>query len=904
MNERIGFLAALLLTGLVAVACTSKPPARLPSPAWRVEVAGCETWQVGPTCALPAGEGELKIWIGPRQEEIAIELDGRRLEVPFVRKGDGIQITLTVAAKNEPQRLRLGTKPGDSFEIDLVSSRRPGWYSKVHEFLSQGDQDGAERFVAAQNDHDRAWKTYLQARLALRRGQRSQTRARLEEALVFWRATEIRSQEVNDAALLAQLFAGEASYPESRDALSKAERALLDLRGAKIDPVRPLYLVTFAKAKLAYLTGDLRGALAELDAIEVLWRHGVLSSEERSESVQLQAVVLGELGQFEMAAALLEELPILEDEAEEARRQVNQGWIALLEKHAGRPGKDPRPYFEAAWSYFSRTESDHQKLNTQINLAATALLEGRLDEAKRCLDAAAAWREQGLAIEKFMFDELQARILLLEGQKQAALEAFERLDNESSRQHLPGARWQALVGKAETLARLGRKNDARATYSRAEQLARTELLLIPLHRGRESFLARREKATRQHLELLLEDGREREAFEVVRQYRKGALALLERDEKLLALDPEARRRWDDAVAKYHQELAAYEVQTSALPDPVGSESRDAGAASSTSDTLSALFDSAWATLGLLAPEDEATRQPGELQLAFFPRERSWLIFALDGEGRLEIAEKVVAPGTELPAVAADLLQLVAPQIRAAEKLKILPWGDLDFHALPFDGQPLLVSKRLSYGVDAGRAAAPGRRDSARSALLVGNPGQNLLWTGVEIELALNTLGHLGNFAPPIHLIGIRARGAAVRDALEKVDFFHFAGHGHFDQKGSQSRLSLAGGELRVGDVLTLRQAPEQVLLSSCSVGRATRAAGVEGLGLANAFVLAGSRQVLAATREVNDRQTAELARSLYSHIAASPGEIDLVTALRQAQLDWIAARPNDDAWKAFRVFEP
>jgi riboflavin synthase len=56
--------------------------------------------------------------------------------------------------------------------------------------------------------------------------------------------------------------------------------------------------------------------------------------------------------------------------------------------------------------------------------------------------------------------------------------------------------------------------------------------------------------------------------------------------------------------------------------------------------------------------------------------------------------------------------------------------------------------------------------------------------------------------------------------LFSVDTFHYAGHGAFGGvDGVECRLSLAGGELGVVDILAARVAPRRVVLSACESGR-------------------------------------------------------------------------------------
>ena len=81
----------------------------------------------------------------------------------------------------------------------------------------------------------------------------------------------------------------------------------------------------------------------------------------------------------------------------------------------------------------------------------------------------------------------------------------------------------------------------------------------------------------------------------------------------------------------------------------------------------------------------------------------------------------------------------------------------------------------------------------------------------------------------------------------------------------------------MGDLLTLAQAPQTVVLSTCD-GAASPAVAAESLGLAQAFLLAGAEQVIAAVEPVQDSDSRALMERLY----ASPA--DPVGAWRDAVL--------------------
>ncbi|KYF91717.1 hypothetical protein BE20_13915 [Sorangium cellulosum] len=154
------------------------------------------------------------------------------------------------------------------------------------------------------------------------------------------------------------------------------------------------------------------------------------------------------------------------------------------------------------------------------------------------------------------------------------------------------------------------------------------------------------------------------------------------------------------------------------------------------------------------------------------------------------------------------------------------------------------------------------------------------------------------------LSGGVATHAAVASALEQpgIALFHYAGHGFFGGiDGWDSGLPLAGGgQLAVSDILALRRAPAQVVLSGCDTARTGAAPGARGLGLglAQAFLVAGAGSVIAATRPVDD---ALAERMMVALVAA--GQEDPGAQLREATLAALRATPSSD-WASFRALVP
>jgi CHAT domain-containing protein len=90
------------------------------------------------------------------------------------------------------------------------------------------------------------------------------------------------------------------------------------------------------------------------------------------------------------------------------------------------------------------------------------------------------------------------------------------------------------------------------------------------------------------------------------------------------------------------------------------------------------------------------------------------------------------------------------------------------------------------------------------------------------------------------------------------------------------------------------------VLSACETGKSSIQVPIESLGLAQAFLLAGSRAVIASVRPVKDSDLPAFFPELYREWHRQP---DLAVALQRAQLSWRKRYPRAD-WQSFRLFEP
>lgn len=220
------------------------------------------------------------------------------------------------------------------------------------------------------------------------------------------------------------------------------------------------------------------------------------------------------------------------------------------------------------------------------------------------------------------------------------------------------------------------------------------------------------------------------------------------------------------------------------------------------------------------------------------------------------------------------------------RLGILPFGalyDLPFAALLDRGGPgkrfLIEDYTLFYPPSAtfvaGAGAAP-RRPATRDAVLAlgidrpSDPRAPALDHAVtEAETSAELLG--GRV-----LADAAATETAFKELAPRYRFLHLAGHGTVEPRMPLlSTLELEptrfdDGSLSVREILGLPLGAAVVTLGACGSGRGFSPSGhpeqLDRLGLAEAFLHAGARSVVASHLEVRDRSSLLLMRSFYARL--------------------------------------
>jgi tetratricopeptide (TPR) repeat protein len=802
-----------------------------------------------------------------------------------VREGG---LFVEVVVPPEAPELLVRTPRRQPFRLALASPTSSAELDQAMRLKKEGNLVAARAILESSGDlapQIALRKRSLLARVLLAEGRADAAIAMLSETMrEHDRAGDVSEALLDGEALAWTLLHHGRRFAEARAVLASLENAAL------VDPEGAVQ-VPYYQALILSESGDVRSALTSLRVAETgarrLKLQPLLTAIDQVFTLQLDA-----LGRHEEALERLHRLAATppDDVCQQASLLTNLGWVCL---QANCATSEARKHLEGAARVFATTcPRPSEAANALTNLALASVMEGDLEAAERALDRSRATLKDDARLELWRIS-LDARIALARGRPQEALAFAQRLERLASAVIAPEAAWRAAVGQATALIQLQQHAAAHDAFRRAERRLDEEYRRLPLAEGLHTLLSEREKATGEFLELLIGLNRTEEAFTVARHARTRALRHLAALERVSRLEPARRERWERAVASHV--AARLELDRAASLDWQLSFDKLASARAGRAreaQAIQAALDDALAELGL--PDDPLRPvEPGELMLMTAPSgtRSGFLLFAATPQ-HVSAHPLQVGPHASPEALAAGLFGAIAQQLAAAERVSWLPWGrwhDLDLQSLSFNGQLLGAWKEVSWRVDVSSKRA--RASLARGALLVSDPTKNLPGAraeGMRVRPFLE--------APASHLEGTSATSAKVREGMRDVRLFHYAGHAKpAGVGGFESELTLHEGRLTVADLLTLSApTPPLVILSGCETGT-SRSGGVEALGLAQAFVLAGSEAVVATEAPLDDRLAAKAMECLHARRPV----LGTAKALRAAFLE-----PGCEAIRSYRLYRP
>lgn len=909
----LGILAAVCL--MLAEAMRRQHDHRTAPPAeanhavdLKLEVSGCAALRVGPVCELPE-DGILRVWVSSPPAAVTFATNVGPVEWTALRTTEDGTLERVVVQHTEATELRVLGGNGGTAAIHLARKSAPSWFAEASAARRTGNVALAEK---AAHEHEgsldpaeRALALGLRARLELAAGRQEASFPLFRESARLHRAAGRISDAADDSFALAfALNQRSHHYAEAHAVLDDVHTWVGPYADGRVRE-------SYYRGTLASETGDARSALRLLDeARERASRIGLAALERNA--INAYAMQLELLGRANEARAMLQKLATLADAAdtppcEKVEIFINLGFGTLLanaQRHDEKTAlDDAAPLLDRALSVDGCTDV-YLQAAALGNLAVATLERGDPAGARRVLQRARA-NAVDRGVEHLFWHDLDGRIALAQADGAAALRAFESEAHLADSMLSFEAGWRAELGKGEALERLGRNDAALESYHHAERLLSAMVMNVPLGEGRGTFVGDRSRSARLAVDLLVRLRRPDEALAVARASRARVLAGLEKAARLEGLNDLDRVRWENAIGAYRD--ARTTIDAEAKDDwklPRDEVRRARASRQRRENELRAALDNAFAVLGASAEPEDRDALPAkseDLTVVYHPIRKGWV--GLVATGGVVTSFAFDEPSNaDLARTAEHLLAPMRSRLEAARRLHVLAYGSLrgiDFHALPFDGQPLATRIPVEYPLD-----LPLRRsrpvDGKPIAVVVSDPTLDLASARKESEDVVRSLRSYGTWDVTL-LGGSQATTDALRPLLGRATLLHYAGHSVFaGREGWQSALPLAaGGHLALSDVLAARAVPQRVVLSSCEAARSSQDAAPESLGLSQAFVIAGADFVISPARLVDDHMAARLSAALYGGLAES-GPVDAAAVLRDAQLRLRAEVPDAD-WSAFRV---
>ena len=883
----------LLLVAFVLAACQ-----RSPSPSIRtldVEVGGCAAFSVANGCAL-ASDRKIRVHVREADTRPTFE----HATATRIASAEAGELYELVVAAGESEVGVHATPRDGAAEAHVPVYVAPQFQElrEIDRLRTSGDLEAALVLANARahadtaDAHERNLAEGAIARIALRRGQNDEAERRLASTVDVALAHGWLSDAADDTFARAfVLHQRSRRFAEARVALDALEPRLASYADGRAK--LPLY-----RGQLLLETGDLRGALREFRAAADATTRLGLGRESRA-ARQLLAQALAKSGRANEALSLVTTV----------RREVAR---------AGDATACERIEIAMAAAYVALRTTAAEDGDT-LSLARDALSVPR-ETIRACADvyltsllslhtarvsvrrADVAATREGLSAfrtgttEPRLTDTLEAldvegRLAMLEREPKLAIVAYRTMKELAARSRRVEHRWRGALGVGAAFAALGKRHEAIVAYREAEDALDEDRSALDLGDGNTDFLRETSESAWLLAEALAFEGKAAEAELVVRRARARSLAMVAALAEERARTPEADRALE-GVRKMRDLIdaeTARDWRRSAAERISAEGERRVRLEAAIRDLETAARLAPSRILPTTAPRP---LEPETASLTVVRRRgatsRALLVLATVDARTIAYGVPLSTPFAEAD-FARALLDPIEGSLTRVKRVRVFlarDLADLDVHALPYHGAPLVKSFEVVYAEDLGAPRAWG----VGPALVVADPSDDLPSARSEGEIAARGLARGG--ATVLSVFGREATATRVRAALEEASFFHYAGHARFGgPAGLGSDLPLAAGTaLSFADVLALRRVPRSVVLSGCDAGKGE-------LGLARAWLVAGSEVVVAPSRVVSDAAGKAFAESLHR---ATNDPHDLVRGARTATLDAIAR--GDSEWRAFRTF--
>lgn len=827
-----------------------------------IEFAGCYAVTAGPICEV-VPNAKLRFWAPKVAGKTSLSIDGRVMDPvrEMVQGGTRLSLDLADGAKEI-------VIAGESKEVLLRLPIRPALdLPAVHEafkLMQKNQLDEAEtKLNAAERDERPEAKLQAlrkRARLERRRGNIDNAITSLRKAIQEGRNAGRTSDEIEDRQLLG--------YQEMLQRYDFAAAQHDFFEALPLESTCPECRVDgdYYRAIWAGEAGRMEEALRWLRRSQAAAERLLLPEQAAAAKSQL-IETLSVLGRRTEVQALVDES--LKDAASSAdpcaqtRFVTNAAWAlfrgADAEEGAFRAKKTAADAVDLA-----KTRCPAVLPTALVNLAFATLKTKNIADARTYLDEAKRAASKDDARFQSWSEALAIELELAE-EPAKALSVAANLLQRGEGAMSPELFFYASSTRARALDALGRVDPAIQAFEAGEEALDQWSARVPLGEGRSVFFTQQDQWSRLAVDFY------------VRRAEAEALTSPTRAAALQTAANVARR----SLARFFASL----VTTETIP------AEELGARRKNQDTpqkaIPAGKEPGTRSKSILPATPDAI-MGDTLSILYHPVPEGWVGFAIEPAGTITMKRLPRFQEEALASVGAggkDLsTALLAPFADSIARMKRIRFSGptklmrLPFEALPWKDGLLTDVASIRYGFDAPMTTAEHSCSGAPRALVVTNPQGDLAGaesSGAETRKTLLALGWLVDW-----LEGPAATREAVMAALINpcTALFHYDGHARFEGRdGLRAALMLRDDALTVSDLLSLARVPKAIVLLGCATAKD------EGLGLAQAFLQRGSREVLATTEDVDDTLSLRIAERLYNGAPqASAGPPDLAIALRAA----------------------
>jgi CHAT domain-containing protein len=527
-----------------------------------------------------------------------------------------------------------------------------------------------------------------------------------------------------------------------------------------------------------------------------------------------------------------------------------------------------------------------------------------------------------------------------EGRATQGLIASQRVGD---RYYLP----RNLTVLADLKARRGRVAEANALYAQAEDVIEGMLITVDEPYWNSSVVAAQSQTYLQHFDLVARSGDVPEAFRVLERVRGRTLAWALEDRKGFPTSESEQTAFLEAdVAGLQTRLmqSASTTEREQLLDKLVEYERRLGLAWTKGDEANTRLPTQPAPLKIV--QDDLKQDEVLLEYVLddpnsycvsISRQGAFVRLLPAGRKETEkLAQQYIdeirgkASGAEASKQLYEWLLKPIPEISHADRILVAPDGIL--HLLPFEalqdsrGQYLLKTRTISYvpsGTILDMLRRGQRHEAAPKPLLAvgdvayenqGGAGKRLptptsvrgrIERGIadlsgvalsDLPQTREEVEQIGKIVGPnaVMLLGKDATETAFKkEPLDQFRVLHLAVHGFADTQYPERSALVLGtdpksgddGLLQVREIIRLRLNAELTTLSACDTG-VGKLQGQEGISnLVEAFLVAGSKSVVASLWNADDTSASALMERFYQRLAQ--GE-NTSSALRNAKLDLLA----------------